>query len=477
MQTINELFSSIRVTNMVDIAIMACLIYFVAAWFKGTRALKILASLVGMGLFYFVAVRLGLVLTSILFQYLWAAIILVLVIVFQPEIREILDRASPVRYLSSSKTEHVRPEIIDDIVRAVAELAGWRLGALVVFRRHDRLDNLITKGKSLDTLVSAEALTMVFQKRSPLHDGAAVISGNRIRAAGCILPLSTSEVLDTCYGTRHRAALGLTERSDAVCVVVSEERGEVSLVQDRQIINCKKRSEFRDALEQALVPGYGSQERTRIRIASLLVSNWHLKILCILISAVLWFVIVGPQRSELGLTAPIQYTNLPPDMEITGTWTDRVDVRIRGSEASIANLKPGSVRVVVDLSKVVPGLNYFRITSKNLVLAPGIAMSEIRPSDLVLRIDASSLRKFSVVPTLIGSLSEKYKLVVSPTEVQVRAIQEELKKITSVTTEPVPVEELTAKGAVAVPVLVKPEGLKIESAEPGKVTVSVEADK
>jgi diadenylate cyclase len=477
MQTLNELLSSITAANVVDIAIMACLAYFVAAWLKGTRALQILASLAGMGLFYFVAAKLGLVLTSILFQYLWAAIILVLVIVFQPEIREILDRASPIRYLSAGKSGDVRPEIIDDLVRSVAELAGLRLGALIVFKRKDRLDSLLTQGKPLDSLVSAESIGMIFQKRSPLHDGAAVISGDRIQAAGCILPLSKNEDLDTYYGTRHRAALGLTERSDAVCVVVSEERGEVSLVEDKQITNYRKRGDFRQALERALVDGCPAQERTKLRLGSLLFSNWHLKMLSIVVSASLWFVIVGPQRSELGLTAPIQYTNLPPDMEITGTWTDRVDVRVRGSEASLANLKPGSVRVVLDLSSVVTGLNYFRITNKNLILAPGITMSEIRPSDLLLKIDASSLKKLAVVPTVVGPLPEKAKVVVTPAEIRLRAVQEELKKVTSITTESVSIAELTTKGSIVVPVVVKPEGLKIDSTEPMNVTISLEMDK
>jgi diadenylate cyclase len=477
MQSFSELLSSITATNIADILIMAVLVYSVAAWLKGTRAFQILASLVVMVMLYYAAARLGLILTSLLFQYLWAAIIVVLVIVFQPEIREMLDRASPIRYLSGNKADRVRPELVDETVKAVAELASQRLGALIVFKRQDGLGNLITKGKPLETLVSSEAMLMIFQKRSPLHDGAILVVGDRIQSAGCILPLSKNEELDTYYGTRHRAALGLTERSDALCAVVSEERGEVSLVERNQITNYRKRGDFRQALERGLTFGQTDHDGTSVGLGSLLLSNWPLKIVCLLISIALWLVVVGPQRSELGLTVPIQYTNLGPEMEITGTWMDRVDVRARGSEASLTNLKPGSVRVVLDLSSVVTGLNYFRITPKNVICPPGITISEVRPSDLHLNIEAASLKKIGVVPTLVGPLPEKTKVTCTPAEVQVRAVQGELKKVTSATTEPVNAADLEAKGKVMVPVVIKPDGLRIESIEPMQVTVSLEGDK
>jgi len=176
------------------------------------------------------------------------------------------------------------------------------------------------------------------------------------------------------------------------------------------------------------------------------------------------------------MSIPIQYTNLPATMEITGKWMDRIDVRVRGSESGLANLKPGSVRAVVDLSGVVSGLNYFRITNKNLLVPPGITISQIRPSDLHLSIEAASVRKVSVVPTLVGALPEKTKIVVAPSEVTIRVAPGDLKKVASVTTEPVNVVELTAKRKMIIPVLVKPEGLRIDSIDPMQVAVTMESD-
>jgi len=309
-----------------------------------------------------------------------------------------------------------------------------------------------------------------------LHDGAALIHRDRIKAASCILPLSRDEDLSSRYGTRHRAALGLTERSDALCAVVSEERGEVSLVEGKEITTYKKKGDFRQALERGLV-GTVSSTGAPTGTLNMFTANWRLKLLSVVTAIFLWFVIVGPQRSELGMTVPIQYTNLPAAMEITGKWMDRIDVRIRGSESGLANLKPGSVRAVVDLSNVVPGLNYFRMNAKNLQVPPGITISQIRPSDLHLNVEAASTKKTTVVPTLSGELPEKTKVVVTPAEVRLRGLQAELKKVTSVTTDTVAVSELLAKGKLASPVVVKPDGLKIEAIEPMQVNITLEIEK
>ncbi len=477
MQTLHELLNSISAANIVDIGIIACLIYFVLVWFRGTRAFQIMATLLAIGVFYFVASKAGLVLTSTLFQYLWAAIIVVLVIVFQPEIRQMLDRVSPIRYLSGRQGQDIDPGMVEELVKAVAELARLRIGALIVFQRLDRLDNLIISGKSLESLMSAEAIVMIFQKGSPLHDGAILVWRDRIRAASCILPLSRNEDLSRRYGTRHRAALGLTERSDALCVVVSEERGEVSLVEGKEITTYTKKADFHQALERGLLVGGAATDSPAQGFQSLVTSNWPLKGVSLAIAVLLWFIVVGPQQSEVGMSIPIQYTNLPPGMEITGKWVDRIDVRVRGSESGLANLGTGSVRAVLNLNRVVPGLNYFRVGNKNLLVPPGVSISQIRPSDLFLTVETASVKRAPVVPTMAGAIPDKTKVVVTPAEVQVRALPADLKKISSLTTDSVAVTELIAKGKATVPVVVKPEGLKIDSVDPPQVTVSLETEK
>lgn len=478
MQNLLEIFESLTATNFIDIGLIALLVYSFVVWFKGPRSLQVIVSIFGIGVFYFIANKLGLILTSVLFQYLWTAIIVVLVIVFQPEIRQMLDRASPLRRLMFGKSKEIKKTLIDEVVNAVVELAREKTGALIIFQREDALDNLVLKGKDLDSIVTAELLESIFHKNSPLHDGAVLINKGRAVAAGCILPLSRDEDLSRRYGTRHRASIGITERSDAISVVVSEERGDVSLVNAGQINTYKKRTEFVAALEKLLSNAtLNDESESSQSLKSLVISNWRLKLLSLITSIFLWFVIVGPQKSELGISVPIQYTKLPLSVEIIGQWMDRLDVRVRGSASGLDSLSPGSVRAVVDLSKVLPGLNFFRITDDKIQVPPGITISQIRPSDLQLNIETALSKQVKVVPTIVGALPEKSKLIVQPSEVKIRAGHGDLKKLTSVTTDPVGIGELLAKESVKTPVVVKPEGLRIEFIEPAHVTVKIEAEK
>ncbi|MCL5124758.1 MAG: diadenylate cyclase CdaA [Deltaproteobacteria bacterium] len=477
MSFIKELILSISLINLLDIGLIAFLFYFVALWFKGTRSFQILITLIGTGIFYFLATKMGLILTSILFQYVWAAIIIVLVIVFQPEIRQMLDRASPIRHWRNRQYQSPDSGVVEEIVIAVTELARQRTGALIVFQRLDTLDHLIVKGKDLDSALSADLLQAIFQKNSPLHDGAALIYRSRIKAAACILPLSRDEDLSAKYGTRHRAALGICERTDAICIVVSEERGEVTIVEGSEIAHFRQRSEFRTAIEKGLSNHKSENGPPSRGLGAIILSNWRLKLLSLATSIVLWFLIVGPQHSEIGISVPIQYTNLPASMEIIGPWMDRIDVRVRGSAQGLENLPPGVVRAVVDLGKVVPGVNFFRMTPDHIQVPPGITIAQIRPSDLQLNVETASVKVFKIVPTIVGALPENTKIVVSPTEAKIRASLGDLRRVTSVTTDPVNISELALKQRLKVPVTVKPEGLRIDSLDPIQVNVIFETEK
>ncbi len=475
MQAAQEFFRSVTWVNLLDIIILSCLIYYPLTWFAWTRAVQILVTLMVIGLAYFGALKAGLILTSYLFQYLWAALIVLLVIVFRPEIREMFDRAAPLRLLTGRRRAESASSQVEELVKAVMELAKNRLGALIVFQRVDGLVNLALKGIRLDALVSAEALLTVFQKQSPLHDGAIIIKGERIIEASSILPLSRDEGLSSKYGTRHRAALGISEHSDALVVVVSEERGEISLVERGSIVLVKSQSELIKALEQGVAQRPIVLRRSSAGISGFFFGNLHVKALSFTSAIVLWFAVVGPRLAEVGMSVPIQYANLPAEMEITGQWVDKVDVRVRGSESALTNLQPGSVRAVIDLTHLVPGLNYFRLSDRNLLVPPGISIKQIRPSDLHLKIETSKTETFTVQPSLIGESATRSHISVSPNAVKIRGLKAELKKVESVVTDPVDGNVLLQRGRIVVPVRVKPEGLKIETIRPAEVTISVDS--
>jgi diadenylate cyclase len=164
----------------------------------------------------------------------WSQIVLALVILFQPEIRRTLARVGerhPFRWLSEVEGS----KFIEETVKAAVNMANKRIGALIVLERESDLSNIVEMGTELDAKVTKEILVSIFLPYSPIHDGAAIIRNSRIVSAGCFLPLTLSSNLSKTLGTRHRAAVGLTEECDAVAIVVSEETGEISVVMNGAI--------------------------------------------------------------------------------------------------------------------------------------------------------------------------------------------------------------------------------------------------
>ncbi|MDH4164366.1 MAG: diadenylate cyclase CdaA [Nitrospirota bacterium] len=220
--------------DTVDIALVYYIIYRLLLIIKGTRAFKML---VGIGLIVITLVASRTLefytLDWIIYSF-WSQIVIAVVIIFQPEIRRALAQMGERRFFKTlSPVESSK--FIEEIVKASVSMANKRIGALIVLERETDLTTIVEMGTNLDAKVSKELLTSIFLPYSPIHDGATIIRGGRLVAAGCFLPLTLSSNISKALGTRHRAAVGLTEETDAVVVVVSEETGEISIVMDGKI--------------------------------------------------------------------------------------------------------------------------------------------------------------------------------------------------------------------------------------------------
>jgi diadenylate cyclase len=239
-----------RVTDAIDIILVAVVLYRVFVMFKETRAVQMLLGLGGLMVASFVARRFDLFSTSWLLDKFWSFWVLALIVVFQPELRRALARLGQSR-LFQGVTVGVREQqghLIDEVVKAADTLASKRIGALVVLERSTGLRNYAELGVHLDALVSSDLLESLFLPYSPLHDGAVFIRNDRIAAAGCFLPLSRNTQLARAMGTRHRAALGLAEETDAVVLVVSEESGRISVAVDGHMESLLDRDALRRRL-------------------------------------------------------------------------------------------------------------------------------------------------------------------------------------------------------------------------------------
>ncbi len=227
----SELVAAFGWRDAVDVLIVSVVVYRVLVMFRGTRSVQIVVGLAVFVVASLLARQLELTSVQWLLDSIWSFWAVALVVLFQPELRRALGRIGEgrmFRNLTAAGLEE-RTQVVDELVRVAHALAARRVGALMVIERTGGLRNYAELGVRLDAIVSADLLESIFVPPSPLHDGAALIQGDRVVAAGCFLPLSRNLELGRAMGTRHRAALGISEETDAVALVVSEENGRVSL--------------------------------------------------------------------------------------------------------------------------------------------------------------------------------------------------------------------------------------------------------
>lgn len=237
--------------NLVDIAIVAYLIYRILGLISGTRAEQLLRGILLLLVFSVLASFLNLAMVTWLVEKLWIVFAITLPIVFQPELRRFLEQIGRGSFFSG----HVglNPEAIHNVLAEVSQAAGIlsrnRMGALIVLTRETGIGEYTASGVLVDGAVTSSLLVNIFWPNTPLHDGAVVISGGRLQRAACFLPLSDNPKLSLRLGTRHRAGLGITEVSDALAVIVSEETGQISLAREGDLLSCADENHLRQVLE------------------------------------------------------------------------------------------------------------------------------------------------------------------------------------------------------------------------------------
>jgi diadenylate cyclase len=258
-------------SNLLDILLVATIFYWLLLWARGTRAWQILSGVAVFLLIGVLAQWLGLSTLS----WLWQKFIILgpvaIVILFFPELRHVLEEMGRIgiwgnRFRLLAVTDV--PRFVDEITRAATSLSSRKTGALIVIERDTGLEDLVATGRALDATLSSDLLETIFYPGGPLHDGAVIIRGNRVVAAGCVLPLTSNPGIGTSIHTRHRAALGTTEQSDAVVVVVSEETGNISLSYDGRLIRGLREETLRERLTGLLQGADSKTTRSSSRRAA-----------------------------------------------------------------------------------------------------------------------------------------------------------------------------------------------------------------
>ncbi|AMM51189.1 membrane protein [Rufibacter sp. DG15C] len=254
-------FLEVEWLDIIDVLLVTVLLYQLYKLLTGSVALKIFMGLLSIYLLYLVVKAAGMELLTIILGQFMGVGVLAAIIVFQPEIRRFLlmigkttafNNDSIFKSFPWRKTQSPDKLSITPFIEAAKSLAGKNTGALIVFARSSELRYYAESGDAIDAVVSKRLLLSIFNKTSPLHDGAVIIQGNRIKAARCILPVTESNDVPASMGLRHRAAIGLTEVTDSIVLVVSEETGQIAIVRNGEVYRNLSAADLRSKLNQYL---------------------------------------------------------------------------------------------------------------------------------------------------------------------------------------------------------------------------------
>lgn len=380
---------SIRIQDVLDMMIIAAMIFALLMWFKTRASRFVLIGILLLGGVYLLARFFQLYLTLIVLQGFFAILLFVLVVIFQEDLRGFFERLA----MLGNLRREVRPlSEMEKAARVIAETAGnlakKRIGALIVIAGSDPLGRHLTGGIALDGRLSEPLLASIFDPHSIGHDGAVVIKNDRVSLFGCHLPLSVNIAQHGNIGLRHTAALGLTERSDALCIVVSEERGTISVADRETLTVVPGASTLNEILERYYIR-YRPAPRKR-PLWGWLRENTKEKVIALVLACMLW-VAFGYQRDIVrrDFLIPIEYKNVPQTWRIDEPQITEAKVVLQGPEQAFRLMNERSLRLSLDLSAVAEKKREFVLT-KDMVNAPSsLSVADISPGRI--RIYASRL--------------------------------------------------------------------------------------
>jgi len=360
--------------SAVDFVVLTLAIAVVLRWSSETRALRLALSILALRVAAVLADQLGLLITTWVLDALTLIALLVLVVVFQPELRRAVMRLDlPGR----TAHERQRPTLVA-LATAAFALARIRCGALIVLLQEDSIDELITGGVVITARVSSELLQAMFQKQSPLHDGAVVVDGDQITHAGAILPLTQRSVPDE-YGTRHRAGLGLSERSDARVIVVSEERGDVTIMRNgsAQLMNTPDGLVATLGTTASAESNRTQRRRTRVRLTAGVIA------ISLLLSALVWSAtFLLPGRSVRVQTIPVELTNVPVGLIVDAQSVQAVQVWLRATDFVFGSVNIADLVARCDLARAHAGVNVIPLNACFLGVPLGVKVDRLAPREL-----------------------------------------------------------------------------------------------
>ena len=371
------------ISDLIDILFVGILLYTAMVWLRTTRAAFVLRGIFVLAVIYLIARQFELQLTAWIFQGFFAVFVIMIVVIFQEELRQIFERVAVWSWRSGGRPD-LQSETANVLVRTIADLAKDKIGALIVVSGNDPLTRHIVGGIPLDGRLSAPLLRSIFDPHSPGHDGAVIIERDRLTRFAAHLPLSKDLRQLADLGTRHSAALGIAELTDALAIVVSEQRGTIAAARDGYLYRLDNPQELVGLLERFLRKEEPEKRRLWKWIPVEHVrENWQGKAIAFAMAAGFWYVFVpGSKVMEATYRIPVQVQNIPADYELESFQPTEVEATFSGPRRAFYFFHPKRLKVTVDASTAESGRRTFTITPQSIRHPNEIKVEDVKPPTL-----------------------------------------------------------------------------------------------
>lgn len=423
---------------MLDIFLIAAGLFFLYQTLIRLGTWKIVAGILVAMAVFLIASFMDLKGIEWIFSNISPVAVIAIIVLFQPELRKILEQAASVKRSEPLDLDKKMSHIIVD---GLYKLAEQRQGAIVVFPGKEPIQEWLSGGFFLDAEPSFPLIMSIFDPNSPGHDGALIITNGKFSQFGVRLPVSLSSRLSEDYGTRHHAAMGLVEKSDALVFVVSEERGSLSVFYNGEMKKVSDREEMINTIIShwksiTSFPVVFHKEKARLPV--------FIQIFASIVLAVIFWLNLVPSKGEIlekVVTIPVEYTASSPSLTLVGDKAEMVRLHLSGPKSSLDSVIPSHTSVKIDLSKAVPGKQSFFITRDNVTLPKDIHLLDVVPPRFELTLSEIVEKELFIKPQFVGKLPEGLKirsLEVKPEKVKVFSpTSEEMDKLINLVTTPI----------------------------------------
>jgi len=442
--------------SVLDILLMAAGLFFLYRTLLRLGTWKIMAGIIMALVVFILANALQLKGIEWIYHNVSNVAVLGLIIIFQPELRKILEKAVSV---SPHRSRGQDADLHSLVGEALVKLAQERCGAIIVFPGKEPLSDKISGGYQLNAVPSLPLILSIFDSNSPGHDGAVIIEGGKLTQFGVRLPMSQSTRLSEEYGTRHHAAMGLAEQTDALTLVVSEERGQVSVFANGGMHPLRTAEQITQAIvvHQRQMGFFNRDKALKIRKRTIFQC-----IASLVIAVVFWSTLAISHREVVERVLPvnIDYTSPADDLVLVGEKANEVKLYLSGPKLEMDNLASNPPSVKIDLSKMVKGSQTIIVTRENLRLPRGITLLDSSPQQLKLTLAAVVQKNVPITPQIIGRLPGNLKLkkiTVTPDTVLVTIpVSKEERSNEEVLTTPIYLESISTDSKLFCKVIARP---------------------